>query len=180
MSLLLFVDRIKNKITRSYRKAVFKEKIGCKHKNFQLVGRVNVVNTNITVGKNVMIYPDVMFHGDGPIVLGDNVTIGNGTVIYASKNGGVTIGNNSMVAAQSYIIDADHGIKRDVLIREQENSVLPIIIGEDVWIAANVTLTKGSKIGNGAVIGAKALVKGEIPENAIAVGIPAKVIKERS
>lgn len=98
----------------------------------------------------------------------------------ASKNGGVTIGNNSMVAAQSYIIDADHGIKRDVLIREQENSVLPIIIGEDVWIAANVTVTKGSKIGNGAVIGAKAPVKGEIPENAMAVGIPAKVIKERS
>ncbi|MBQ9977541.1 MAG: acyltransferase [Clostridia bacterium] len=180
MSLLLFVDRIKNKITRSYRKAVFKEKIGCKHKNFQLIGRVNVVNTNITLGKNVMIYPDVMFHGDGPIILGDNITIGNGTVIYASKNGGVTIGSNTMVAAQSYIIDADHGTKKDKLSREQEITVEPVFIGEDVWIAANVTVTKGSKIHSGAVIGAKALVRGEIPENAIAVGIPAKVIKERS
>ena len=54
-----------------------------------------------------------------------------------------------------------------------------VIIGSDVWLAANVTVLKGSKISDGAVIGAKSLVKGEIPENAIAVGIPAKVIKQR-
>lgn len=176
----LLIDRIIQKVIRSYRKAVFKKNIGCKHKDFHLVGKVNLINKNINLGHNVTIYPDVMFFGDGPIIIGDNVDIGNGTVIYSSKFAGVTIGNNTMIAAQSYIIDADHGIKRDVLIREQENSVLPIIIGEDVWIAANVTVTKGSKIHSGAVIGAKALVRGEIPENAIAVGIPAKVIKERS
>lgn len=79
--MLILFDRIIQKILRQYRKAVFKKKIGCKHKNFQLVGKVNVVNTNITLGKNVMIYPDVMFHGNGPIILGDNVTIGNGTVM---------------------------------------------------------------------------------------------------
>lgn len=47
------------------------------------------------------------------------------------------------------------------------------------WLAVNVTVLKGSKNGNGAVIGAKGLVKGEIPENAVAVGVPAKVLKYR-
>lgn len=133
------------------------------------------------MGKNVTIYPEVMFFGDGLITIGDNVDIGNGTVIYASKcGGGVTIGSNTVIAAQCYIIDMDHGTQADKRIVEQTNSVAPVIIGEDVWIAANATVLKGSDIKDGAVIGAKSLVKGEIPENAIAVGIPATVKKYRT
>ena len=85
-----------------------------------------------------------------------------------------------MIAAQCYIIDMDHGTQADKRIVEQTNSVAPVIIGEDVWIAANATVLKGSDIKDGAVIGAKSLVKGEIPENAIAVGIPATVKKYRT
>ena len=84
-----------------------------------------------------------------------------------------------MIAADCYIIDADHQVAKDVLIRDQKQAVAPITIGDDVWIAQNVTVLKGSIIHDGAVIGAKALVKGEIPENAICVGIPTKIIKER-
>ena len=54
-----------------------------------------------------------------------------------------------------------------------------IIIGEDVWIAAQCTILKGSKINNGAVVGAHSLVNCEVPQNAIVVGCPAKVIKLR-
>ncbi len=86
--MLLFFDRIIQKILRTYRKAVFKKKIGCNHNDFNLVGRVTLINTNISLGHNVTIYPDVMFWGDGPIVIGDNVDIGNGTVLYSSKAGG--------------------------------------------------------------------------------------------
>ena len=53
------------------------------------------------------------------------------------------------------------------------------MIGEDVWLGANVTVLKGSAIGDGAVIGAKALVKGKIECNAIAAGIPARGVKYR-
>ena len=73
----------------------------------------------------------------------------------------------------------DHGINKGVLISQQKNSVEEVIIGQDVWLAANVTVLKGSRIEDGAVIGAKSLVKGEISQNAVAVGIPAKVIKQR-
>lgn len=64
-------------------------------------------------------------------------------------------------------------------INEQKDTSAPIFIGNDVWIAANCTILKGSKIHDGAIIGAKALINGEIDAYGIAVGIPAKVIKYR-
>lgn len=179
MSLILMFDRKKNKIVRAYRKQVFKKKINCPHSKFVLVEKVNLINKNIKLGKNVTLYPDVSFFGDGVIEIGDNVDIGNGTIIYSSKNGGISIGSNTAVGAQCYIIDADHGTSKSELIRNQENSVSPVEIGDDVWIAANVTVLKGSTIKNGAVVGAKSLVKGELPENSISVGIPTRVIKLR-
>jgi len=180
MKIILLFDRFLNKTKRSYRKWTFRAKINCPHSNFVLVDTITLINPNIKLGQNVTIYPDVMFFGDGPIVIGDNVDIGNGVVIYSSKNGGgVTIGKNTLIAAQSYIIDCDHGTRINDLIRNQPNSISPVTIGEDVWIAAGAKILKGSYIHNGAVIGASSLVKGDIPENAIAVGTPARVIKYR-
>lgn len=57
--------------------------------------------------------------------------------------------------------------------------MLPIRIGEDVWIAAGCKILKGSVINDGAIIGAGSVVKGMIPKNGIAVGVPAKVKKYR-
>lgn len=180
MSGILLINRILQKIQLEYRKLVFQKQIRCTHKDFRLAGNIIVINRNIKLGHNVMLYPDVMFFGDGLIDIGNNVDIGNGTLIYASKNGGgVKIGDNTSIAAQSYIIDMDHGICAGELIRKQSNTVSPVSIGEDVWIAAGCKILKGSQIGNGAIVGASSVVKGIIPENAIAVGIPAKVKKYR-
>ena len=180
MRIIVLIERIKNKIITSYRKSVFKSMIGCDHNQFSLVGKVTLINKNIKLGKNVTIYPEVMFWGDGVIEIGDNTDIGNGTILYASKaGGGITIGCNTVIAAQCYIIDMDHGTKSGKLIQKQQNIVSPINIGNDVWLGANVTVLKGSNIGDGSVIGAKALVKGKVGENQIAVGIPAKEIGER-
>ena len=52
-------------------------------------------------------------------------------------------------------------------------------IGNDVWLGANVVVMQGVKIGNGAVVGANAVVTKDIPPYAVAVGIPAKIIKYR-
>jgi acetyltransferase-like isoleucine patch superfamily enzyme len=179
MSLFLFVDRVKNKIINEYRKIIFQRYIKCPHKDFNLVGKVTLINSNVKLGHHVRIYPDVMLFGDGLIEIGDNVDIGNGTIIYSSKNGGVSIGDNTLIAANCYIIDCDHGIKKYKLIREQGLVSKAISIGNDVWIAENCTILKGSTIRDGAVIGAKCLVNSEIESNAIAVGVPARVIKYR-
>ena len=180
MKLILFIEKVKNKLAGIYRKSLFRAKTGCVHKEFKILGKITLINPNVTIGKNVAFYPDVMLFGDGPIIIGDNVDIGNGTIIYAAKDGGgVIIGNNSLIAAQCYIIDMDHGIKSDELIRKQKNTVKPITIGEDVWIASGCKILKGSVIGDGAIVGAGAVVKGELPPNSISVGMPAKTIKYR-
>ena len=64
-------------------------------------------------------------------------------------------------------------------IKEQGYTWQGIIIEDDVWIAANVTVCDGVKIGKGAVIGAGAVVVNDIPPFTVAVGVPAKVIKHR-
>lgn len=180
LGLVFYTQKLFNKIIQLFRKRAFKEAIACSHNSFTLVGKVNLINRNLKIGKRVTIYPDVMFYGDGLIEIGDNVTIGNGTILYASKDGGIKIGNNVQIAAQCYIIDTEHGTLLGTMIREQPNSSAKIEIEDDVWIASNCTILKGSSIGSGGVIGAKSLTKGEYPANSISVGIPAKVIKYRS
>ena len=178
--MVLFLNRVFNKIRRKWRIKVFRAYTKNKKANVNIVGKMTLINPNIKVGNNVTFYPDVMLFGDGLIEIGDNVDIGNGTIIYASKaGGGVSIGNNTIIAGQCYIIDMDHGLKDGELIQKQENTVEAVEIGEDCWLAAGCKILKGSKIGNGAVIGAASVVKGEIPKNAIAVGIPAKIKKYR-
>jgi len=88
MNLILKFNSVLMRIQRKYRKYIFKKTIGCEHSNFNLVGEVTLINRNVKLGHNVTIYPDVMLFGDGVIEIGDNVAIGNGTIIYASKSSG--------------------------------------------------------------------------------------------
>lgn len=176
MNFLVLFNRIKNKIIKKYRNKIFYYRTGQKA---NLIGDIILINTNLKIGKNVNIYPYVQIFGDGLIEIEDNVDIGTGTIIYSSKNGGIYIGENSLIAAQSYIIDCDHGIEKDCLIREQVNTVEKVYIGKDVWLGSNVTILKGSYIEDGAIIGAKSLVKGKIEKNVIAVGVPAREIRRR-
>lgn len=177
--MLLFLDRVIKKCSSIYNKKVFLKKINSKENTLKIYGEIYLINPNIELGKNVVLYPNIMFFGDGKIIIEDNVSIGMGTIIYSSKKGGVHIGKNTQIAAQCYIIDMDHGIRKNSIIRTQENTVGKIEIGDDVWIAANSVVLKGSNIKDGAIIGANSLVKGIIPPYAIAVGSPAKVIKYR-
>lgn len=180
MKLLYYTQKIARKITQILRKRALREAISCPHSDFSLVGKVTLINRNLKIGRGVLIYPDVMFYGDGPIEIGNDVSIGNGTVLYASKNAGIRIGDYTQIAAHCYIIDTEHGIKLGQVIKHQSNSSEPVVIGKDVWLGTNVTVLKGTHIEDGAVIGAKGLARGMYPKNSISVGIPAKVIKYRA
>ena len=180
MKIILLFDRALKKIKNIYQKKCFKARTRCHHDNFILVGDITLINNNVSIGKDVTIYPGCMFFGDGIISIGNGVDIGKDCVIYSSlQNGGVSIGDNTHIAAQCYIIDQDHGTKRNTLIQNQKNTVAPVKIGKDCWLGADVTVLKGSVIGDGAIIGAKSLVKGEIPPFSVCVGTPCKVIRYR-
>ena len=86
--MILFIEKILEKIQNEWRKAVIIRKASACADNVRIYGKVHLINRNITIGDNVKIFPGVMFFGDGPIVLGDNVSVGNNTMIYASKRGG--------------------------------------------------------------------------------------------
>lgn len=177
--MLLMIDKIKEKLLRLYNQKIFLLKINNKVQNCRVLGKVNCNATNLIIGNNVTIYPNVTFWGDGEIRIGENVDIGYNTIIFSSKNGGVYIGNNVAIAANCYIIDSDHGIEKDKLIRNQRLVSGKVCIEDDVWIAENCTILKNSIIKNGAVIGGKSLINKKIDNYAIVVGIPAKVIKYR-
>ncbi|MGC7268575.1 acetyltransferase, partial [Mycobacteroides abscessus subsp. abscessus] len=67
----------------------------------------------------------------------------------------------------------------NVPIKDQGIIKGPVRIGPDTWIAAKVTILRNTLIGRGCVLGAHAVVKGDIPDHSIAVGAPAKVVKNR-
>jgi acetyltransferase-like isoleucine patch superfamily enzyme len=82
-----------------------------------------------------------------------------------------------LIAPGCHITDVNHGIAQGELIRKQSLVSKPVRIGNDVWVGAGCSMLPGVTIGDGAVIGARAVVTHDIPAGAIAVGSPAKVIK---
>ena len=75
---------------------------------------------------------------------------------------------------------ANHGMKSGQAMNAQPEIEKDIIIGNDVWIGSDAIVLAGVKIGDGAVVAAGSVVTSDIPANAVAGGVPAKIIKERS
>ena len=113
----------------------------------------------------------------GAIIIGDAAHIGHGCVIVGKS--GIRIGARALVAEYVTIRDHDHCVDQAGSIVDAGFNCAPISLGDDSWLGAKVTVLRGAEIGSGAVIGAHALVKGVIPDFAIAVGIPARVSRYR-
>ena len=137
-------------------------------------------DTTIIMGQGSRIADDCVLWGGGTIVLGANTSIGEGSWICASPErigGGVSFGSDVNCAAHLYLIDCDHGFRGEGLICKQPLVAKRIIIGNDVWIAANVTVLKGTVVGNHSVIGACSLCNKDYPSGSVIAGVPAKVIE---
>lgn len=145
----------------------------------KIKGKIYMDNPNVFFGKNNVIFEGVKFAGSGNIIIGNNVSIGSNTILYSDKE--VKIGDNTMIAAQCYIIDCDHGITKGIPMREQGLISKEIVIGKDVWIAAGAKILKGVKLADGVVIGAGSVVTSKLntKDNEIYAGVPAKKISDR-
>jgi acetyltransferase-like isoleucine patch superfamily enzyme len=129
-----------------------------------------------------------MQHG-GEIKVGHYVFIGEHTRIWSSVS--IKIGNRVLISHNVNIHDNNSHALDKILRHEEfkyvyethkpyphENlSEKEIIIGDDVWIGFNVTIFKGVRIGNGAIIGANSIVTKDVPANAVIVGADQKIIK---
>lgn len=110
-------------------------------------------------GKNLSIGKHVFFNGGCKVQDQGGITIGDGCLI----------GHNVVLATLNHSMDPAHRVD---LIPE------PVHIGRRVWIGANATVLPGVTIGDGAIVAAGAVVAGDVPENMVVGGVPAKVIKK--
>lgn len=132
----------------------------------------------LEVGDNVRINEDCYIKHPPNIRIGNNVS--TWPMTYIECSGGVTIGNDVSIAHSVTIMSEEHIYNsHDIPIKDQGVEYAHVHIEDDVWIGAKATILSGVTIGRGAIIGAGAVVVRDIPENSIAVGVPAKVIKKR-
>ncbi len=152
------------------------------------------------MGKGVTIYTGVSIRGSENIRFGNRVVIYSGTSLLA-YGGALTVGERSNIGA--HMLDASGSTRTigkccalaagvimrssnhnysnpKIPIMDQEDYSGTIVLGNDVWIGANVSVLADAVIGDGCVIGAGAVVtRGYIPPYSVAVGVPAKVVKKR-
>lgn len=129
----------------------------------------------IELGTGCTLEDGVVFDAyGGSIRLGSHVSIGPHTVIYG--HGGVTIGEQSLIAMHCRILSSNHALAPfHTPIRSQPDTLRPTRIGRDVWLGAGVTVLGGVTLGDGCIVGAGSVVTKDLPPGAIAYGTPAIV-----
>lgn len=163
-----------------------------------------VYHSKINLGANVFIGDHVVIFEKkegGAVELGDRVNIFRHSIMETAYGGTLTleedasvhprcqlnaymasirIGRGTMIAPNCALYSYDHGIAPGKKIRGQPlQSKGNITIGSEAWLGVGVIVLGGVKIGDGAVIAAGSLVTHDIPDNSIAAGVPAKVVKMR-
>jgi acetyltransferase-like isoleucine patch superfamily enzyme len=117
------------------------------------------------------------------IYAGRTVHIGNRTVlndfVHIWGAGGVTIGDDCLVAAHVVITSQSHDVSaaRRGALYSQTTANQPVVIGDNVWIGSNATVLPGVTIGAGAVIGAGSVVTRDVKAYHLALGVPARTIR---
>ncbi len=115
---------------------------------------------------------------NGDIILEDNVNIGFNCVISSLSR--IVIKKNHLMAAFCYLVGGDHDSDRtDIPVLMQGRSSKGITIEENVWLGAAVSVLDGVTVGRDSIIGAHAVVNKDVPEFAIAAGVPAKFMWDR-
>lgn len=119
-----------------------------------------------------------LFAHEGTLRIGDKVVFGSDVTVTCYLD--VSIGGSTLVADWSYITDFDH-VTTDLKqpIKDQGLVKSPVRIGPDCWLGIRSTVLRGSRIGAGVVVGAHSVVRGEVPDEVIVAGVPAKPVKDR-
>jgi acetyltransferase-like isoleucine patch superfamily enzyme len=130
---------------------------------------------NISIGDNVIISRNVSLtseNSNSKLIIGDNVIITIGTTIDFSGN--VIIGKNTLLSKNTIIETHDHGKNP-----YSEPHFRNLEIGDNVWIGMNsIVLSNVGKIGANSIIAAGSIVTKAVPENSLAAGVPARVVKQ--
>lgn len=154
-----------------------------KHPIKVIGGKHIQIGNKTVIGKNCVLsaFEKVCNHSFSPeIVIGNSVNIGDDSHITAVNK--IIIGNNVLTGKKITITDNSHGNTTLGFLNQPPNERIPyskgpVVIEDNVWIGDKATILPGVTIGKSAIIGANSVVTKDIPENAVAGGIPAKILK---
>jgi acetyltransferase-like isoleucine patch superfamily enzyme len=162
------------------------------HPNLQLGANIfigdRVVIFQVENGGSVELAERVYLHNDICIETGDggSLKIGSNTSIqprcqFSAYKAPIQIGCGVQIAPNCAFYPYDHGVAPGELIKNQPLQTKGgIVIDDDAWLGFGVIVLDGVRIGKGAVVGAGAVVTHDVPNGAIAVGVPARVVNMRS
>ncbi|QUL37669.1 acyltransferase [Erythrobacter sp. JK5] len=127
------------------------------------------------------VSPDAVFQNPERITIGHRARIGSRCHLWAGPRDGhirigddVLFGPDVLVTAASYRYDMGHPVT------EQPMGESDVVIGNDVWLATRAVILPGTTIGDGSIVAAGAVVKGDFPPMSIIAGMPARAVAERS
>lgn len=126
------------------------------------------------VGRNVLVRPSATVTYPWKVEIGDYSWIGDDVILYSL--GAIRIGAHSVVSQRSYLCAGDHDYRSEAF----EIRARPIVVGSQVWIASDVFVAPGVRIGDQAVVGARSSVFGDLPAAMVSVGSPARPVRSRS
>lgn len=141
------------------------------------------IGTRLTTGYGCRLEAhNIKIDNNPKIIMGDSIELND--YVHIASGEKIYLGNNVLIASKVFITDINHGSYNG---KFQDNptsipnlrklSTSPVIIEDNVWLGESVCVMPGVTIGRGSIIGALSVVTKNIPENSIAVGNPAKVIK---
>lgn len=134
-----------------------------------------------SVGRNVHICPHWSISVPEKMRIGDHVWIGEN--FFAKAEGHITIGNGTILSRNVEIWTSNHNydsVDLQAIPYDRRMVTKPVTIGENVWVGTRVIFLPGVTVGEGAVIGAGAVVSKDVPPMAVVAGNPATVVKYRN
>lgn len=115
---------------------------------------------------------------DSSIIIGDDVSTTSRSIMSACEGTAIRIGRDCMIATNVQIRADDGHPIFNIADGSRANPSRDITIGNHVWLAYDAVVLGGASIGDGAVVGIRSVVTGALPNNVIAVGSPARVVKK--
>lgn len=135
---------------------------------------------DVALGEGATLAPNVSLRNGSRITVGARSKVGEHAFLWAGDGSGrITIGTDCRLAPGVFITASDYGLLPDQNIASQARNEQDIVIGNDVWLGANVFVAAGVEIGDGCVVSANSSVTKSLPAGSVAVGVPARIVRRR-
>jgi acetyltransferase-like isoleucine patch superfamily enzyme len=134
----------------------------------------------VKMGPGIAMAPNVSFRNGERIAIGKGSHIGSRCSLWAGDSRGrIVLGDHCLLAPDVFITASNYRMELGRPVMSQARDERDVIIGEDVWLGARVTVLPGVEIGDGCVVAAGAVVTCSLPPYSIAAGAPARIVKSR-